>query len=341
MAWIAAAVAATTAIGGAFLSSKSSDKAADAGEDAAELQVGYARETRDLIRSDTQPQREAGYTALNALMGLTGLQAPASVQTAAVAGTPTGGGAISGAISGGDTGLSGGGTEFGEIQRGGLIQLQGITTNKRQQVSGVGRNRQVFVDQATGDLFAGDPNTGLTRIGNVSNTAGEGGTILGIQAGGKAVRFNNGQLQTGRGEPLFDFQPTGTVTDPGEGALSPATGQEFIGGSETNPATGTALTPAEMVRSDPSYDFRLNEGIRARDRSASAAGGLLSGGYGRKLTRYAQDYASTEYTNIYNRISNIAGFGQVAQQGANQGALAYGGIAAGAAGDAGYTRDCP
>jgi hypothetical protein len=38
---------------------------------------------------------------------------------------------------------------------------------------------------------------------------------------------------------------------------------------------------------------------------------LLSGGYGRALTRYGQDYASQEYTNVYNRISNIAGLGQV------------------------------
>ena len=62
---------------------------------------------------------------------------------------------------------------------------------------------------------------------------------------------------------------------------------------------------------DPGYAFRFGEGMRAMDRSAAARGGLLSGGYGRKLTRYGQDFASNEYTNVYNRISNIAGLGQV------------------------------
>ena len=42
------------------------------------------------------------------------------------------------------------------------------------------------------------------------------------------------------------------------------------------------------------------------------------------MTRYAQDYASNEYTNVYNRISNIAGLGQVAAQGSGNAALQAG-----------------
>lgn len=62
----------------------------------------------------------------------------------------------------------------------------------------------------------------------------------------------------------------------------------------------TPPTGADLER-DPSYRFRLTEGQRALERGASARGGLLSGGTLRGLERYAQDYASTEYGNVYNR----------------------------------------
>lgn len=60
---------------------------------------------------------------------------------------------------------------------------------------------------------------------------------------------------------------------------------------------------------DPGYQFRMDEGIRALDRSAAARGILDSGGQLRKVTRYAQDYASNEYQRVYDRIAQIAGFG--------------------------------
>jgi hypothetical protein len=67
------------------------------------------------------------------------------------------------------------------------------------------------------------------------------------------------------------------------------------------------------------------------ERGAAARGGLLSGGFARKAIRYGQDYATGEFSNIYNRISNIAGLGQVsAQSGGNQ-AIAAGGAMGGAA----------
>ena len=63
---------------------------------------------------------------------------------------------------------------------------------------------------------------------------------------------------------------------------------------------------------DPGYEFRFNEGMRALEGGAAARGGLLSGGMVKKSIRYGQGIASNEYGNVYNRISNIAGLGQVA-----------------------------
>lgn len=75
------------------------------------------------------------------------------------------------------------------------------------------------------------------------------------------------------------------------------------------------------LQNDPGYQFRMQEGQRALQRSAAARGGLNSGAFAKALTQYGQDYASNEYNNAYNRFTNdqtnrfnrlssIAGLGQ-------------------------------
>lgn len=51
----------------------------------------------------------------------------------------------------------------------------------------------------------------------------------------------------------------------------------------------------EDVFEDPSYQFRLNEGLKALERSAAAKGILRTGNTLQDLMRYGQDYASQEY----------------------------------------------
>ena len=92
---------------------------------------------------------------------------------------------------------------------------------------------------------------------------------------------------------------------------------------------------------DPSYQFRLGEGLKALDRQASARGGLISGGALKAAQRYGQDFASQEFGNAYNRLAGLAGVGQTAtgaqsgaagQFGANAGNLMTSGAAARASG---------
>lgn len=59
-----------------------------------------------------------------------------------------------------------------------------------------------------------------------------------------------------------------------------------------------------LQNKDPGYAFRLGEGLKAVDRQAAARGGLISGAALKASDRYAQDYASGEYTNAYNRYWN-------------------------------------
>lgn len=79
----------------------------------------------------------------------------------------------------------------------------------------------------------------------------------------------------------------------------------------------------EDFYTDPGYQFRLDEGGRAVDRSAAARGGLLSGRTLKELTRFGQGVASDEYgaayarfnnnrTQRFNRLASVAGIGQTA-----------------------------
>jgi hypothetical protein len=54
-------------------------------------------------------------------------------------------------------------------------------------------------------------------------------------------------------------------------------------------------------QNDPGFQFRLQQGEQALQRSAAAKGGLLSGGTAKALTDYGQQAASNEYGNVYNR----------------------------------------
>lgn len=86
------------------------------------------------------------------------------------------------------------------------------------------------------------------------------------------------------------------------------------------------------IYSDPSYQFRLQQGQNAIQSSAAAQGGLLSGATLKALQNYGQESASQEYsnaynrfnadqTNRYNRLSNLVGIGQnAAAQVGNAGA---------------------
>jgi hypothetical protein len=52
---------------------------------------------------------------------------------------------------------------------------------------------------------------------------------------------------------------------------------------------------------DPGYQFRLREGLKALDRKAAMRGGSLGGNALRAGQEYAQDMASQEYQNAFNR----------------------------------------
>ena len=112
----------------------------------------------------------------------------------------------------------------------------------------------------------------------------------------------------------------------GDTSLSQLMGQMTPDGYFNQTYTG------QDIYSDPSYQFRLQQGQNAIQSSAAAQGGLLSGATLKALQNYGQESASQEFsnaynrfnadqTNRYNRLSNLVGIGQnAAAQVGNAGA---------------------
>ncbi len=97
---------------------------------------------------------------------------------------------------------------------------------------------------------------------------------------------------------------------------------ELEGQISTSMEAGGGSPDYSAFYKSPGYDFRMQEGINAMDKSASAKGMLGSGGLQRELTRYGQGFASGEFNNYANRLADLAGIGSsvasnTAQLGAN------------------------
>ena len=91
------------------------------------------------------------------------------------------------------------------------------------------------------------------------------------------------------------------------------------------PSLTQSFGPAQLQSNlAPNYQFMLNQGLGAQNQALNASGG--GSNIGIAGTKFAEDYASNAYqnafnnyqaqqTNIYNRLSGIAGIGQNAVTG--------------------------
>lgn len=106
------------------------------------------------------------------------------------------------------------------------------------------------------------------------------------------------------------------------------TGGQNMGPGGT-PLTGTLLHQfnADDLQTNlaPNYQFMLNQGLGATQHALNATGGNISGNTLKGINDYAQNYAGNAYqtafqnytsnqTNIFNRLADIAGLGQTANQ---------------------------
>jgi hypothetical protein len=282
-------IPAVASLAGGLFSSRSAKKATQAQTDASNREIEFARESRDLARSDQAPYREAGYTALDALMSLTGLAGPRSSEPARTEG----------------------------------VRPRGI----------------VATDYLRGfrGRYSGGPVYPRNQFYNINEMGPES-----RYEGGSYTRNPRPQTISPSGAGYIHPRVNGGFTDkitpqfpPVKDPSIPSTIDNDTGEVEENPG---GVEGGYNFKTDPGYEFRLGEGQRVLERGASAAGGLLSGGYARRAIRYGQDYASNEYNNVYNRIANIAGLGQVSAGQSGNAALYAGAQMGSAASSAGAAR---
>jgi hypothetical protein len=102
----------------------------------------------------------------------------------------------------------------------------------------------------------------------------------------------------------------------GVGGTSGVSGQ-FVGGEGMAP--GSRMPPSSVAspagnyggfETSPGYQFRVDEAMKAIERSAAARGSLRSGATMDALQRRVQGVASSEYENYANRLAQLAGIGQ-------------------------------
>lgn len=121
-----------------------------------------------------------------------------------------------------------------------------------------------------------------------------------------------------------------------QGVFHPGEQQTYNSWLSSNPApTATPAptgTPAAVdqyggLKASPGYQFRLDEGLKAVERSHAARGLLRSGAGVKAVQRYGEGLAASEYDSYAARLAQLAGFGQAATGSTAQaGATAAGGI---------------
>jgi len=143
-----------------------------------------------------------------------------------------------------------------------------------------------------------------------------------------------GFVQAQYGENKGEWIPTGQTYDQWKmPAKTPAPAQPAAGGQTT-----TDQDRYGGFYASPGYQFRLDEGGRAYDRSAAARGMLLSGAQVKAQERFGQGVAADEFSSYANRLAAIAGVGQVANQNVGNAAGQYGQNASNAMMNSGMAR---
>jgi hypothetical protein len=97
------------------------------------------------------------------------------------------------------------------------------------------------------------------------------------------------------------------VTDPNAiAAASPGSAQSTLPAGFLNQIWNQQFQAPDQLteQNDPGFQARLRLGADTLERSAAARGNLLTGGEAKNLDQFAQDYASNEYGNVYNRAAN-------------------------------------
>jgi hypothetical protein len=171
-----------------------------------------------------------------------------------------------------------------------------------------------------------------------------------------------GGTSTGAGQTLSIPGVNGSVSIPGVTTTTgtASTGLGAYGSLMQGYGGGAFQAPtAAQAQATPGYQFGLQQGEGAQQASAAANGSLLTGGTQAALDQYGQNYADTNYNNVYNqalqtygtnynvwanqqaseynKLASMAGAGQTTAQTLNQQGLQSTGQIASTLGQTGRT----
>jgi len=159
--------------------------------------------------------------------------------------------------------------------------------------------------------------------GAIGGALSAGTGILGSVFGGKkkkkAAAAQARAIEEATNAGLNDYRSARDFTMDAYGPLATNLGADYAGlrtgilGGEFDPRNYD-------FEADPGYQFRMDEGQRALERTAAARGNLLSGAQMKQAMRYGQNYASNEYDRGYNRNANAL----AAVLGQREGLVGYG-----------------
>lgn len=169
-----------------------------------------------------------------------------------------------------------------------------------------------------------------------------GSSLIGANAAGSAADTQAAATNRANEIALQMYQEQKKLQEPFVGAGVTAQNRLLTllglpGGDANSPDYGSANKPFTMneLTTDPSYQFRLGEGLKSLDRQAAARGGLISGQALKAAQDFGQQSASQEYQNAFNRyqtnrtnmlqpLGNLLASGQSAAANAGSAAANYG-----------------
>jgi hypothetical protein len=158
---------------------------------------------------------------------------------------------------------------------------------------------------------SGQPQT--AQVGNTSTQiySPNGTQPINAQSGVQAAQPGAMSYSPNSAQPSVQDPTLAGMITPGAGTQNfgnPSSAPNASGGTATG-GYGSLLTPYQdfsaptglTMENDPGYQARLKLGTDVLEHSAAARGNVLTGGTAKALDTYAQDYASNEYGNVYNR----------------------------------------
>ena len=145
-------------------------------------------------------------------------------------------------------------------------------------------------------------------VSAVTSAASVGSSLIGSSSSKKAAKAQAAAAEADRRlqqELYYDqvnrqepFRQAGLTTQ------AELLRQFGLGGDAASQGYGNMLRDFTMAdfEADPGYAFRLQEGLKALDRTAAMRGKMISGQALKAAGRYGQDMASQEYQNAYGRF---------------------------------------